>query len=212
MSGDMRAMILAEAHRLFFTLGYRSVTTRMVAEACGVTQPALYHHFRTKEDLYEAVVLAQLDRLQTGLHDEAIVASPFPERLAGAAAHIVAVTEHDHAMMMHDLQHELGSEARERIGAAFFGTVAGPIVGWMSEAQAMGTIAGPESGALTPFDAAMLFMDLVAYVMSPHGEASLRMPPADAGKRVARLLLHGISPVAAVETGPGQSTNERGAA
>ena len=49
---ETRRAILRAAHNLFMELGYRAVTTRMVADASGVKQPLLYYHFADKEALY----------------------------------------------------------------------------------------------------------------------------------------------------------------
>ena len=38
--------------------GYRAVSTRQVAEAVGLTQPALYHHFATQADLYQGLLFS----------------------------------------------------------------------------------------------------------------------------------------------------------
>lgn len=53
--------IIKTAQRLFMESGYRAVSTRQIAKICGITQPALYHHFKNKQDLYIAV-------LQDALH------------------------------------------------------------------------------------------------------------------------------------------------
>ena len=58
--GEGRQRILAVARSLFMTRGYRAVSTREIAEAVGVTQPALYHHFAGKEELYVAVLEEEL--------------------------------------------------------------------------------------------------------------------------------------------------------
>ncbi len=51
-----RAAILNAAVRLFSEKGFRGVTTRALAAACGVSEPVLYHHFATKSDLYRAII------------------------------------------------------------------------------------------------------------------------------------------------------------
>jgi AcrR family transcriptional regulator len=57
MKGDQRrASIVAEAIRLFAEKGFRGATTRELASALGVTEPVLYQHFRTKRDLYTAII------------------------------------------------------------------------------------------------------------------------------------------------------------
>jgi AcrR family transcriptional regulator len=58
-----RARIGQEAARLFVASGYHGVSMREVAEAVGVTKPALYHHYADKESLF----LAMLDGALAGL-------------------------------------------------------------------------------------------------------------------------------------------------
>jgi len=53
---DRRASIVAEAIRLFADKGFRGTTTRELAAALGVTEPVLYQHFKTKRDLYTAII------------------------------------------------------------------------------------------------------------------------------------------------------------
>lgn len=57
MSGEARReAILDAAVELFSERGFRSVTTRELAQAVGVTEPVLYHHFKDKRDLYGALI------------------------------------------------------------------------------------------------------------------------------------------------------------
>lgn len=48
--------ILKEAERLFTEQGYQSVSIRSIAEACGVTNAALYYHFDDKSSLFAEVM------------------------------------------------------------------------------------------------------------------------------------------------------------
>src|SRR5690349_7041748 len=54
--GERRAAIVSEAIRLFAEKGFRGATTRELASALGVTEPVLYQHFKTKRDLYAAII------------------------------------------------------------------------------------------------------------------------------------------------------------
>src|SRR5690242_18167586 len=54
--GERRAAIVTEAIRLFAEKGFRGTTTRELASAVGVTEPVLYQHFKTKRDLYTAII------------------------------------------------------------------------------------------------------------------------------------------------------------
>jgi AcrR family transcriptional regulator len=53
---ERRKAILDAAVKLFSERGFRGTTTRALAEAVGVTEPVLYEHFKSKRDLYAAIV------------------------------------------------------------------------------------------------------------------------------------------------------------
>src|SRR5918998_4041917 len=55
-SEERRAAIVLAALRLFSEKGFRGTTTRELASAVGVTEPVLYEHFKTKRDLYSAII------------------------------------------------------------------------------------------------------------------------------------------------------------
>ena len=55
-SEERKACIVDAACRLFSEKGFRGVTTRELASAVGVTEPVLYEHFRTKRELYSAII------------------------------------------------------------------------------------------------------------------------------------------------------------
>lgn len=49
---ERRAVILDEASRLFAFNGLHGVTTKQIAKASGISEPILYQHFKSKEDIY----------------------------------------------------------------------------------------------------------------------------------------------------------------
>ena len=53
-----RERILDSAAKIFSQYGYRLASMELVAQACGLTRQALYHHFDSKEALFRAVVEA----------------------------------------------------------------------------------------------------------------------------------------------------------
>ncbi len=55
-SEGRRAAIIDAAIRLFSERGFRGTTTRALAEAVGVTEPVLYEHFKSKRELFEAII------------------------------------------------------------------------------------------------------------------------------------------------------------
>lgn len=61
--GDRKAQILREATRLFGQYGFDKVTIKQLALACGITEPALYRHYTSKEAIYDAVLNSLEERL-----------------------------------------------------------------------------------------------------------------------------------------------------
>jgi AcrR family transcriptional regulator len=50
--GDVRGRLLEAAAGLFSARGYAGTTVREIVERAGVTKPALYYYFRSKEGIY----------------------------------------------------------------------------------------------------------------------------------------------------------------
>ena len=72
-----RDRILKEAARLFTEKGYEATSIQDLAEALGLSKAALYHHFRSKEEiLYEISRLALEGLIQAG---QKALAEPDPK-------------------------------------------------------------------------------------------------------------------------------------
>lgn len=56
LNGTTRERILFEASFLFARRGYHATTTREIAEAVGIRQPSLFHHFESKAAIAEALL------------------------------------------------------------------------------------------------------------------------------------------------------------
>jgi AcrR family transcriptional regulator len=81
-AGKTRQTILDAAYVQFFRRGYTRVSLDGIAAAARVTKRTLYYHFRSKDDLLEAVLEAQ--------HELALKAfRTFGDRLSGTAEEIV---------------------------------------------------------------------------------------------------------------------------
>ncbi len=55
-ANERRQAIVTAATHLFSERGFRGVTTRELAKACGVSEPVLYEHFADKRQLYAAIL------------------------------------------------------------------------------------------------------------------------------------------------------------
>ncbi len=85
-----KEQILELATEMFGSEGYDKVTVKRLAAACGVTEPAIYRHYRSKEAIYVAVLESLKGRLDyqetfSQLEDEADV----EVILKTLAAHII---------------------------------------------------------------------------------------------------------------------------
>src|ERR1700687_3339714 len=81
-----REEILDAAAELFTNQGYASTSTRRIADAVGVRQASLYHHFATKDDILDALLTGTVDeplRLAAELLDEEGPAAPRLHALVG---------------------------------------------------------------------------------------------------------------------------------
>ncbi|ADN01184.1 TetR/AcrR family transcriptional regulator [Spirochaeta thermophila] len=79
---DTRARIIETASRLFWEHGYDRVPVERIIREVGIAKGTFYHHFRSKEDLLDAVVEtftdSIIDRLDKTLRDTSI---PIEEKL-----------------------------------------------------------------------------------------------------------------------------------
>lgn len=66
-AGESRERVLSAALELFTKRGYRSTSMREVAEAVGLTKATLYHHFRSKSDIIQALLFPVVDQLDDDL-------------------------------------------------------------------------------------------------------------------------------------------------
>ncbi|MGZ4814309.1 MAG: TetR/AcrR family transcriptional regulator [Terriglobales bacterium] len=61
-ASDRKKQLIETAMKLFAEQGFDGTSTRAIAEAAGVTEAIIFRHFRTKEDLYWAVLADRVER------------------------------------------------------------------------------------------------------------------------------------------------------
>jgi AcrR family transcriptional regulator len=60
---NARERILNEASGLFARSGYENSSLSALADTIGVSKAAIYHYFRTKQEIYDAIIVRTLDGL-----------------------------------------------------------------------------------------------------------------------------------------------------
>ncbi len=76
-----RESILTAAMRLFAEKGYAGTSTRAICQAAGITKPVLYYYFRSKEHLYQELMIDSFSQFQKALLRASKVRGPLRQRL-----------------------------------------------------------------------------------------------------------------------------------
>jgi len=76
-----REAILETSARLFGEKGYTGVSIRDIAQACGMTNAALYYHFKNKDELFLAMLRRTHERVMASLADALSPAGDLRARL-----------------------------------------------------------------------------------------------------------------------------------
>jgi len=185
---ETRQLILQVAQRLFMEQGYRPVSTRHIAAACGITQPALYRHFATKQDIYVAMLMEMLALLHGRLEHLVGRHESVPTRLH-LVARMLPATWIDARQMFHDIEHELDEPHRQTTANAFRQQVIAPIASLFAEGMAQGLLRSPDQGGLNATEATFLLFRLLDDHGTPGSRDRSSLQHAD---RMVDILLHGL--------------------
>jgi AcrR family transcriptional regulator len=117
---DQRELILLRAAQLFAQRGYPATSMNEVAEACGMSKPALYHYYKDKYTLLVQAAEEHMERLEALVQEvQAQGLDPEP-RLRALIERFVeeyANAQHSHRVLTEDVKF-LEPEDRERVLAA----------------------------------------------------------------------------------------------
>lgn len=165
--------IINTAQRLFMELGYRAVSTRQIAQICGVTQPAIYHHFKNKQTLYVAVMRQTLHHTEADL--KAILAefTSFQERFTQIAIYMMIHFEIDMAQMFHDISHELGPDDQQLIHQWWTEGFLMPVVKMINDGILEEEIKNPALLNTNSTELAYLILNIIKSILQPETTAKL---------------------------------------
>ena len=77
--GDTRERILEEAEKLYHGGGYDNISLQEVAEALGIKKPALFYHYKNKQELFYAMLRTMLERMRLQLAETIAASEPTAE-------------------------------------------------------------------------------------------------------------------------------------
>lgn len=78
---EKRARLIAIARQVFAESGYAGTSLTRIALAAGLSKPALFHHFKNKDGLYEAVLYSTVNKLAQVIAASNLSDGTFEERL-----------------------------------------------------------------------------------------------------------------------------------
>jgi AcrR family transcriptional regulator len=114
-----RETILARAAELFAKSGYTATSMNEVAEACGVSKPALYHYVRDKHQLLAEIAEAHIARLLALVAEVdggKLAAEPRLRRLIDAFLAAYAGSQAEHRVLTEDVRFLKAAEKRRVLG------------------------------------------------------------------------------------------------
>jgi AcrR family transcriptional regulator len=188
---ETRSMILRVAQQLFMQSGYRAVSTRQLADACGLTQPALYHHFADKQAIFLAMAQDELARMHVALDRIVHRNEPPQERMQRVAMFLLSTTHQGLNQMLHDIEHELAPELRAELEVGFLQGIVAPIASVLEDGQRQGVVRGPLQGGADPRTVTFLFMSMISQTVS--SRYGVGADPTRAAEMITQLLFHGIA-------------------
>ncbi|MGB3430620.1 TetR/AcrR family transcriptional regulator [Achromobacter sp.] len=113
-----RERILEEAAKLFAQSGYDGSSVSDLAAALGVSKAAIYHYYTTKQDIYDAIILAALTGLTQAVAQEVARAEGATARLRAFMVSHARYFEQHHAEFVTMLIGYSGMALTEREDAA----------------------------------------------------------------------------------------------
>lgn len=184
---ETRQLILSAARKHFLHAGYRGTSTRQVADACGITQPALYHHFGGKEDLYVAMLEQELRHFEHGLWEAAHAALTSREALESAADVLLRQTDFEPSLIVHDMRSELSDGMRAHLFAKFTQAFHDPLSHIMERCIADGIVQRPAKG-FSLLGLVRYFLHVMAFFV---GQGEAPDEPQHSRATVITLFLNG---------------------
>ncbi|HWJ79091.1 MAG TPA: TetR/AcrR family transcriptional regulator [Niallia sp.] len=195
---DTYQLIMRISYRLFMELGYRKVSTRMIAEQCGISQPALYHHFKNKQQIYMEVIFNSIQQTENALLKVIEKYDSLEDRLLQIAIFFMTNYQEDLMQMFHDLQHEMPEDVQKQLKTHWQSGFLQPVVGILENGVKKNEIAPFESVNSNSFEIALIFLQYIQTVIQPSSMKTLTDSQQEQlvsrkAQLIVHLFLHGIA-------------------
>lgn len=184
----LQEQIVLRAQELFFTRGFSSVTTDMIAAELGISKKTLYQHFTSKEELLHACMRKMREDMAGAL--ERVVEKrnmDFVVKLRTLMSIIAAKISRVHRPMFDDMRRKAPELMREI--EEFRRT---RILPMFERLFAQGARRGKLRSDVDPHLFVMMFYALVERMMSPDTLAQIPYTAAEVYRAVVAVMLEGM--------------------
>jgi len=184
-----RDAILDTSTKLFSQHGYKEVSIRDIAQACGMTNAALYYHFKNKEDLFLAMLQRDHEQMLVALREAANGPGDLREDLKRLVAQYAAITckrRQSFQTLRRDLSN-VEAVRGHKLFAEMRSSFLRPLENRLAQAQADGEI---QSGDVR-FYARLLHGLIVALTFESRPD-KLRKVPAQEVEAAVDVFLQGV--------------------
>ena len=186
--GDGRERILDEARTRFLSNGYAETSMQEIADAVGMTKPALYYHFKDKQDLLLAVMEREMTVALTVFQENLTADQSLGKRLERGAVWSFSSIQGDFGRLMADMHRVLPAERVHDFKCTHPMPV-DMVRQILDEAKANGEVGCDiDTEILARLYVGMIFGQLAIR----HSEAARDTDPEHLGAIVAQVFMEGI--------------------
>lgn len=186
--GDGRERILDEARSLFLTKGFAATSMQEIADAVRLTKPALYYHYKDKQDLLLAVMQREMEEALAVFRESLTTDPTLAKRLERGAIWTFSRIQGDLGRLMSDMHRVLPPERLQEFKCCHPMPV-DMVCEILDQAKANGEIACDiDTMVLARLYVGMLFGQLSIH----HSEETQTLDPERLGKTVAQVFMDGV--------------------
>ena len=190
---DTRQRILREAERLYYQGGYAGISLQDLADTLEISKPALFHHFKSKQELFFETLLEMLEG-RCRLIEAAIRAGDTTyARLGNILRTMLDSPFFDPMKFLTDEKGNLSPDQQRDIEAAFYRSIQQPIAQVLQDGVQRG-----ELRAHPPLLGTMVFLNLMMLLPSPghpNTRLSQHMEPEHYIDELLAFFLQGVGSV-----------------
>lgn len=193
---DGRERILDEARDQLLTKGFAATSMQEIADAVGMTKPALYYHFRDKQDLLIAVLGREMEEGKRAFLESLAEHETMVDRLAFGATWCFARIKGDLGRLMSDMHRVLPPDRVHQFKCSHPMPV-DLVAHVLREGKEKGELIDPEDPELL----ARLFVGMIFGQLAMQQSDAFEACNADhLGRLVARVFVDGIGIAPAAPT------------